>query len=729
MPLPATRRLRAILFSATRLHLSLSGAGTAARFAPSRATAATAAALAAALLAAPAQAAGDTDWRRLGPDGGTLSVVATSPAAVGTAYAAALDGSIYATADGGNSWSRAGGLGLQQTNDRIIQFLLLDTTDARHLYAVTGTGIWQSRDGAATWSATPLQDDNATYQFLGAAISNSAPQILYASDPNAGVWRSGDGGATWAVANGGLPWSPPFFGVQALAVDPTDPDTVYLGSFQGMTFKTTDGGISWAPLTALPYGTAVLDLTIDPTYRQRLYAGTSGGIFASADGGITWTFAQPSTASDLRFPSLSVDPTTGSVYAAALIGVNLFSLGGGVYRSLDFGVTWDLVTDPAGCTAVAVDPLQPARVYAVSGLGVERSGDAGATWAAADSGIDQVQVVSAAADAHTPGTLYAALQGFELLNLGLVRSRDGGASWQAINTGLSVFITDLPTYQVIVDPQRPGAVYAVTAGGLFASVDGGDHWRLRHRGLPADFTPYDLAIEPAGAGGALDVAGSYEAIVCDSSDNCSEQAVFLLARSVDAGVTWAPLGTGIPDGQIWTSVAVDLAHPGTLYAESFDLWKSTDSGATWSDVGPAAPLAEIGAGLFELGSSRRLRVDPSFPAILYESSAGLRQLYRSHDAGRTHQRAIAGIPPGSRVRDLVLDPFVSSTLYIATGDGALVSTDRGKLWQPLVASSQPALGRLAADPFTPGVIYGAGPHGLYVLDQDRLAGQAQAARP
>jgi photosystem II stability/assembly factor-like uncharacterized protein len=656
-------------------------------------------------------------WTPIGPGGGTVTALAASPAATGTAYATTLDGSVYRTADGGVTWLRAGGLGPPQTNDRIVSFLLPDSTDADHLYAVTGTGIWQTRDGGASWLATPLQDDNATYQFLGAAIAPSAPRNLYGSDPNAGIWRSGDGGATWAQANGGLPFSAPFYPVQALAVDPADANTAYLGTSQGQIFKTTDGGGSWTRLATLPGGKAVLGLALDPSDRRRLYASGLQRVSTSADGGATWTPVDPDPGVFQEYPSLAVDAATGAVYAAARVGTDPLLIGtGGVYRSADFGATWKRVLGTEGFDAVAADPGHPARVYAGSGVGIAKSEDGGSTWADANRGVDQVTVTAFAADPHTPGTLYAAVQTGENLDLGIARSRDGGATWAPANAGLAVYLSDIPIYQIVVDPRRAGALYALTGGGLFKSADGGGSWRLRDRGLPQGFVPYDLAMAP-GAAPVLYLAGSYDRIVCSTSDNCGLATVFALARSADGGTSWVVIAGAVPDAtnQLWTAVAVDPAHPGSVYAESYGLWKSADFGATWVEIGPAAPVAEAGAGLFELGSSRRLRVDPSFPNILYESSGGPRQIYRSNDGGATHKRVIAGIPLWTRIHDLLLDPRVSSTLYAATDLGALVSANRGKLWQPLTAGPQPAIGHLAADPFAPGTLYGAGPRGLFVF--------------
>jgi len=389
---------------------------------------------------------------------------------------------------------------------------------------------------------------------------------------------------------------------------------------------------------------------------------------------------------------------------------------GGVYRSADFGGTWTRVLGTAGFGAVAVDPAQPARVYAGSGAGIAKSEDGGNTWADANRGVDQVAVTAFAADPHLPGTLYAAVQAGENYDLGIVRSHDGGATWTPANTGLAVYLSDIPIYQIVVDPVRAGAIYALTGGGLFKSADGGDNWRLRDRGLPHGFVPYDLALSP-GAAPVLYLAGASLQIACSGSGNCQTQDVFALARSADGGASWILLAGAVPDAlnQFWTAVAVDPAYPGTVYAESYGLWKSADGGASWLEIGPGAPIAEGGAGLFELGSSRRLRIDPSFPNILYESSGGPRQIYKSLDGGVTHKRVIAGIPRWTRIHDLLLDPRVSSTLYAATDLGALVSTNRGKLWQPLTAGPQPALGHLAADPVAPGTLYGAGPRGLFVF--------------
>ncbi|MEZ4637737.1 MAG: hypothetical protein R2856_22735 [Caldilineaceae bacterium] len=87
--------------------------------------------------------------------------------------------------------------------------------------------------------------------------------------------------------------------MRALAIDPTDSNTVYLGSALGGVWKTTNGGDSWTPLTDDQASLASAAIVIDPADPNTIYVGTGeptpgldnyygAGILKSTDGGQTW---------------------------------------------------------------------------------------------------------------------------------------------------------------------------------------------------------------------------------------------------------------------------------------------------------------------------------------------------------------------------------------------------------------------------------------------------------
>ena len=127
----------------------------------------------------------------------------------------------------------------------------------------------------------------------------------------AGVFKSTDAGATWTAANAGLT----NLGINALAVNPATPTTLYAGTGDGV-FKSTDSGETWAAASA-GSRTRRLALAINPAAPDTLYAGTGGaGVFRSTDGGTHGPrSARACPASTLRttpevlVSSLALDPT------------------------------------------------------------------------------------------------------------------------------------------------------------------------------------------------------------------------------------------------------------------------------------------------------------------------------------------------------------------------------------------------------------------------------------
>ena len=133
--------------------------------------------------------------------------------------------------------------------------------------------------------------------------------LVLASLPNASAEAS-----QW-TSNG------PFGGrLQALAIDPTTPGTLYAGTFGGL-FKSTDSGATWSAINNGLTSTSVPALAIDPITPSTLYAGTDGdeGVFKSSDSGATWS-AINNGLTNTFVPALAIDPITPSTLYAGTFG-------------------------------------------------------------------------------------------------------------------------------------------------------------------------------------------------------------------------------------------------------------------------------------------------------------------------------------------------------------------------------------------------------------------------
>ena len=183
-------------------------------------------------------------------------------------------------------------------------------------------------------------------------------------------------GANWAAIN-----HVTNLAVFALAIDPTNPSTLYAGTTGGV-FKSTDMGVSRAAINHVT-NLAVFALAIDPTNPSTLYAGTTfGGVFKSTDMGASWAAINRGlTFHDVY--ALAVDPTnTRILYAGTHTG--------GMFKSTNMTARWTPINN--GLTfpvilALALDPTNPSTLYAGTTGGVFKSTDRGANWSVINNGL------------------------------------------------------------------------------------------------------------------------------------------------------------------------------------------------------------------------------------------------------------------------------------------------------------------------------------------------------
>jgi len=208
---------------------------------------------------------------------------------------AAVGNSIFASRDGGTSWSQqAQGVG----NYRGFEELCVAPGDGRVLFGVAVIeGVFRSDDGGQNWVATNegLPQDKDAVHVQSLAINPDDADVVYLGVGwrpfhGNGVYKSTDGGATWTAANRGMI----DYSITALAIDPADPQTVYAGTFDGELFKSIDGGETWSDLTSkLPVDaysrSSIWDMVIDRAAPETLYLLFERvGVLVSDDGGGTW---------------------------------------------------------------------------------------------------------------------------------------------------------------------------------------------------------------------------------------------------------------------------------------------------------------------------------------------------------------------------------------------------------------------------------------------------------
>ena len=317
----------------------------------------------------------------------------------------------------------------------------------------------------------------------------SQPNVFYVGYDNGGVWRSTDYGSNWVP----LFDNEPTGSIGAIAVAPSDPNIIYVGTGAGIIrpdlsvgdgmYKSTDAGKTWTHL-GLRDSQMIANIEVDPTNPNRLFVAVLGhpygpnaerGIFRSTDGGKTFEKVlykdEYVSGNDIR-----IDPKNPNIVYAALWqqqqsyieGAEFGGTEGGIFKSTDGGTTWKQLTNglPAGVIEanLGVSMSSPSTIYAMvagtSGsatparggttgtIGFYKSTDAGEHW------------TLAARDANNPGASpNAVLDPRPLVRIG------GG---------------DLPT--IAVDPKNPNVVYSASTV-FWRTEDGGVTWSAV-RGAP-----------------------------------------------------------------------------------------------------------------------------------------------------------------------------------------------------------------------------------------------------
>jgi photosystem II stability/assembly factor-like uncharacterized protein len=198
----------------------------------------------------------------------SLSSLAIDPSSPITIYVSTYGGGVFKTTDGGESW------GAVNTGLTILYVpsVAIDPEETSVLYATTSEGIFKTSNGGGRWE---LLAGSPRYGAK-VVVAPGQPSTVYSAA--ACVFRSQDGGATWQRASEGLPGGGECLLLpHALAIDPSDPHTLYIGLFGGV-FRTTNEGDRWTEFNEGLTLPIVFDLAI-AAGGHSLYAATYGGLF------------------------------------------------------------------------------------------------------------------------------------------------------------------------------------------------------------------------------------------------------------------------------------------------------------------------------------------------------------------------------------------------------------------------------------------------------------------
>lgn len=421
--------------------------------------------------------------------------------------------------------------------------------------------------------------------------------------------------STLAAEQSWQPVGPDGGTVRSLAIDPKDPDRIFLGTSAGSLYLSTDKGTSWSRF-ARPGNAAemVLDhIAIDPTDPRNIFVAawnaqlpnSDGDLYRSKDAGKSWEIVPDLHGKSLR--ALSIAASDPKILVVGALD--------GIYRSRNGGHDWERISpenhaEIKNIESIAIDPVNPEIIYAGTWHLPWKTEDGGKTWRSIKKGviddsdvfsivIDQAQpanlFISACSGIYrseTAGELFRKIQGIpysarrtRMLQMdptdhnvvyagtteGLWKTTDAGATWKHM-TGSNIVIND-----VLVDPRRPSRVLLATdRSGVLASDDGGVTFTASNRG----FTHRQAA--------ALLVDRNDSAVLYAGVLNDKEFGGMFVSR--DAGQTWKQNSDGLDGRDVF--VLRQAADSSLLAGTDHGIFVLKPNAAKWAPVNSLSSKAE-----------------------------------------------------------------------------------------------------------------------------------------
>ncbi len=593
-------------------------------------------------------------------------------------------------------------LGPTNISGRATDVAVADKAGARRIYTGFATsGVWKTDDNGTTWQ--PIFDQQASTSIGDIAVAPSNPDIVWvgtgeanlfrASMAGVGVFKSTDGGQTFTHV--GLSDTQT---IARIVIDPKDPDVVYVAASghewtdndaRGV-FKTTDGGRSWIKVLYRSPRTGAIDVVMDPSDPQTLYAAmwqrirrkwsdprvepgyNEGGIWKTTDAGKTWNEVSTGLPAPQFRGRIGLDISRSNPNV--------------VYAFID---NYDEGRPPRqGERDAYTRPIFEARIKSAE---VYRSDDKGKTWRKVTDSNDFMMGHSGTygwvfgqirVDPTDENTIYT-------MGLGLNVSRDAGKTFATLR-GLHG-----DHHGLWIDPKNPAILYSVNDGGFYHSSDAGKTWAYDVAAGGAQF--YNVTLDnssPIWAYGSIQDQGSRRGRI-DLSNG----------RDAIPAVEWsnAPGGEG-------SHQAIDPTNNDIVYSHGFY------GNFTREDVSQTAGRAGRGRGERPGVVSIRppakegdaeLRAQWMAPVITSQHDpatvyVGFQYVFRSSDRGGTWERISPDLTsndpsqmllrsssaiPYQTIVALAESPQNASVLFAGTDDGKVhVTTNGGKSWDDITAS-------------------------------------------
>lgn len=589
----------------------------------------------------------------------------------------------------------------QREHDTLTRLLHNNRQTASTKKTITANDAGSDLQGGDDQSLTPEQFAFAERAAPGGFI---APSAVLNGQRQANSMASVGSSLGWQqlgpdTLNNGNFFPEPVSGrILAVAIDPRNSRTIYIGSAQGGIWKSTDAGRHWQPLTDFMPSLAINTIAIDSKNPNIIFAGTGEdnlscdsyqgqGILRSTDGGRTWTVLGQTLFAGTGIGNILLDPRFegNADHEHLIIGAGFAGRSNsstescdgslpageippyGVFTSNDGGHTFTETLSVGsfadfpfelGTSDMVMSPSNPNVIYAAEQIeGIYMSSDAGHTWTnlnanlasglpAPRSGFDRIQLSIAKSDPNVLYSVYSR-QVFENQHMLAFRTGDGGATWTNLTSVPDVCDGqcwyDMP---ITVSPTDPNSLF----------IGGNANYSYI----------FTLLGQPTGPADCTTVAA-----LSSLPADCNAT----IAKSSDGGKTWQDIGlgdvqaNGFPKGQFTLhpddhAIVFDPRNPNVMYTGGDGgLFVTTDGGHSWNDLNPGlgtlqfqgvsvSPNGQIFGGTQDNGTEKFTKqtgtvwnnvdggdggltqIDPSNPNTIYHTYAGV-SLARSDDDGQT----------------------------------------------------------------------------------------------
>jgi photosystem II stability/assembly factor-like uncharacterized protein len=689
-------------------------------------------------------------------------------------------------------------IGPALTSGRVSDFAFHPDHKQTFYVSFASGNVWKTTNNGITWA--PVFDNEGSYAIGVVELDPHNPNTVWVGtgENNAqrsvgfgdGVYKSVDGGKSWN--NMGLKDSGH---ISMIRFHPENSDTVFVaaqgplwnaGGDRGL-YRTTDGGENWERILDIDENTGVNEFVIDAadpdtivasSYQRRRHVwtlingGPGGGIHKTTDGGKTWRKIKGGLPSgDLGRIGLAAAPSAPNIIYAI---VEANDKDKGIYRSTDFGESWDKRSDhmsqsPQYYNELYVDPNNPDRVYSVDTF-THVSEDGGATWSKISFKNRHVDDHALWIDPDNSDHLYIGGDG------GVYESWDRGEIWRHVrNLPATQFYratpdNDEPFYNVCAGTQDNFTLCGPSRNTYTDGITNVDWWIAQFGdGFKAQIDPTDANIVYAqaqyGALGRFDkVTGERLQITpqpgADEKDyNWNWNAPLIISphdngrlyygaervfRSNDRGENWTAvsgdLSRGIDRnalevmGRVWSVDAIAKNNStstygalialdesplveGLLYAGTDDglIHVSNDGGANWSTVDSFKGVPDMS--LVEDVIASHHDTDVAY-AVIDNHKRGDHAPYvlKTSNRGRSWTLISNDLPERGSAHTIIEDHVDAKLLFVGTEFGVFFSNDGGGSWHELTTLPTIAVRDLEIQRREGDLVVGTFGRGIYILD-------------